>query len=85
MAKSSDPLKEKFRPDDAALNKEIDDALAGVSLDALYGFDKPAPAHGSASASRPGDGRHASTRSSRRGTTPASPRSPAPTSATRNG
>ncbi len=43
MAKS-DPLKEKFRPDDAALNKEIDDALAGVSLDDLYGFDKPAPA-----------------------------------------
>ncbi len=44
MANSSDPLKEKFRPDDAALNKEIDDALSGVSLDDLYGFDKPGPA-----------------------------------------
>jgi small subunit ribosomal protein S1 len=44
MATSNDPLKEKFRPDDAALNKEIDDALAGVSLDDLYGFDKPGPA-----------------------------------------
>jgi small subunit ribosomal protein S1 len=44
MAKSTDPLKEKFRPDDAALEKEIDAALEGVSLDDLYGFDKPAPA-----------------------------------------
>ncbi|MDQ3624287.1 MAG: S1 RNA-binding domain-containing protein [Verrucomicrobiota bacterium] len=43
MAKNNDPLKEKFRPDDAALDKEVEDALAGVSLDDLYGFDKPAP------------------------------------------
>jgi small subunit ribosomal protein S1 len=51
MAKSNDPLKEKFRPEDAALEKELNDALAGVSLDDLYGFDKPAPAQAAGSAS----------------------------------
>jgi small subunit ribosomal protein S1 len=33
--------KEKFRPDDSALDKQIDAALEGVSMDALYEFDKP--------------------------------------------
>lgn len=33
--------KAKFRPDDSALDKQVDDALAGVQMDALYGFDKP--------------------------------------------
>jgi small subunit ribosomal protein S1 len=37
-----DPLKEKFRPDaDAKLDAQIDAALADVSMDKLYGFDKP--------------------------------------------
>src|SRR5215218_1187662 len=40
MAKSDD-FKEKFRPDTSALDREIEDALAGVSLDALYEQDKP--------------------------------------------
>src|SRR5436190_2232313 len=34
-------FKEKFRPDDSALDKQVDAALADVSMDALYGFDKP--------------------------------------------
>jgi small subunit ribosomal protein S1 len=33
--------KEKFRPDDSALAKQVDAALEGVSMDALYDFDKP--------------------------------------------
>jgi len=33
--------KENFRPDDAALDQQVDAALADVSMDALYGFDKP--------------------------------------------
>src|SRR4051812_8222904 len=37
---TQDQLKEKFRPTDPKLDKEIDDALAGVSLDELYGMDK---------------------------------------------
>jgi len=43
MAKdvNSDQLKEKFRPQDTALEKEIEAALAGVSLDDLYATDKP--------------------------------------------
>jgi small subunit ribosomal protein S1 len=38
---SKDEFKEKFRPEDAKLDREVDAALSGVSLDALYGFDKP--------------------------------------------
>lgn len=38
---SKDEYKEKFRPDDSKLNQEIEAALDGVSMDALYGFDKP--------------------------------------------
>ncbi|HVT90886.1 MAG TPA: S1 RNA-binding domain-containing protein [Tepidisphaeraceae bacterium] len=38
---AKDEYKQKFRPDDAKLDREVDSALEGVSLDALYGFDKP--------------------------------------------
>ena len=43
MAESErNQYKEKFRPDaDAALDREIEDALAGVSIDNLYGSGKP--------------------------------------------
>jgi small subunit ribosomal protein S1 len=37
----SDDFKQKFRPDQTALDQEVDAALAGVSMDDLYGFDKP--------------------------------------------
>ena len=40
----TDPYKQKFRPEDAALEKEVDAALGGMSMDDLYGFDKPVPA-----------------------------------------
>lgn len=39
----SDELKQKFRPDQTALDEEVDAALAGMSMDELYGFDKPQP------------------------------------------
>src|SRR6186997_749492 len=57
MAKSDDAFKEKFRPEQSALDKEIDAALEGVSMDSLYGFDKPAetsakPASGGKTARR---------------------------------
>jgi small subunit ribosomal protein S1 len=43
MAKKihDDIYKEKFRPDDSALDKQLDQALEGVAMDELYGFDKP--------------------------------------------
>lgn len=47
MAESTqqDQYKEKFRPDaDPALDKEIEAALSGVSVEQLYGFDQPKPA-----------------------------------------
>jgi small subunit ribosomal protein S1 len=52
MAKKTfgDEYKEKFRPDDSALDKEIDDALAGVQLDELYQKDRTAPAQPAAAA-----------------------------------
>ena len=37
----SDELKQKFRPDQSALDAEVDAALAEVSMDDLYGFNKP--------------------------------------------
>ena len=54
MAKNrmDDQYKQKFRPDaDAALDSALDAALGNVSMDQLYGFDKPketaeAPAKG---------------------------------------
>ncbi len=42
MAKKLDEeYKKKFRPDESALDQQVDAALADVSMDALYGFDKP--------------------------------------------
>jgi small subunit ribosomal protein S1 len=40
----TDPFKEKFRPDDSALDKEIEAALGGMSIEALYDYNKPDPA-----------------------------------------
>src|SRR5688500_18194677 len=40
----TDPFKEKFRPADSALDKEVDAALGGVSIDDLYGFGEAPPA-----------------------------------------
>ncbi len=53
----SDSYKEKFRPDQTALDEEVETALAGVSMEELYGFDKPqsAPA-GSAGGGGPSPG-----------------------------
>src|SRR6187402_2201889 len=31
-----DPSKEKFRPDESALDRELDAALSGMSIDSLY-------------------------------------------------
>jgi small subunit ribosomal protein S1 len=41
---SKDEYKQKFRPDDAKLDQEVEAALSEVPLEALYGFDKPQPA-----------------------------------------
>ncbi len=42
MAKPGDEYKSKFRPPvEEKLDREIEEALEGVSLDALYGLDKP--------------------------------------------
>jgi small subunit ribosomal protein S1 len=39
---ADDPYKQKFRPDaDAALDAQIDAELGDISMDQLYGFDKP--------------------------------------------
>ena len=35
--------KEKFRPDESALDQEVDAALGGLSMEELYRFDKPTP------------------------------------------
>ena len=40
----TDPFKEKFRPDDSALDKEIEAALGGMSIEDLYDYNKPDPA-----------------------------------------
>jgi small subunit ribosomal protein S1 len=38
----NDPAKETFRPNtDPALDRQVEDAMGGVSLEQLYGFDKP--------------------------------------------
>src|SRR4051794_23668832 len=38
---TKDEFKQKFRPNDAKLDHEVDAALDGVSMESLYGFDKP--------------------------------------------
>src|SRR5438094_912833 len=50
MAKQikDDKLKEKFRPQDSALDREIEAALQDVSLDELYRTGEPASAGGPA-------------------------------------
>jgi small subunit ribosomal protein S1 len=51
----SDQYKEKFRADaDPALDRELDAALAGVSMDELYVFDKPRPQAAEGAAPEPG-------------------------------
>lgn len=56
----SDEFKQKFRPDQSALDQEVDAAMAGLSIEDLYAFDKPQPgaeaAAGSEGARGPGGG-----------------------------
>jgi small subunit ribosomal protein S1 len=56
MAKSNfdDEYKAKFRPDESALDQEIEAALADVPLDDLYAKDRAAPAQGDSKTSRRG-------------------------------
>jgi small subunit ribosomal protein S1 len=49
MARGNDDLKEKFRPTDSNLDREVDAALEGLSLDDLYS-DKSQPGGGNPSA-----------------------------------
>jgi small subunit ribosomal protein S1 len=55
MTKRNDDYKEKFRPDSSALDREIDAALEGVSLDDLY--DRAAPPSTGAATEAPAKGR----------------------------
>src|SRR5439155_7161792 len=48
MAKQSDDSKEKFRPDTSALDREVENALGGMSLDDLYGAKEAEQAKGPA-------------------------------------
>lgn len=50
MAKSSEDYKEKFRPDMSALDREIENALGGMSIEDLYdkGDQKPSESRGKA-------------------------------------
>src|SRR5947208_2695838 len=43
MARDNE-YKEKYRPTDK-LDEEVENALGDLSLDSLYGFDKPKPQH----------------------------------------
>ncbi len=45
----NDDYKQKFRPDDTAVDKEVEAALGDLSIEDLYGFDKPKPSSGGAS------------------------------------
>src|ERR1700722_5034373 len=50
-----DPFKEKFRPGaDAKIDRQVEDALAGLSVDDLYGFDKSQPAESDGKGNRRG-------------------------------
>ncbi|HEX4054387.1 MAG TPA: S1 RNA-binding domain-containing protein [Tepidisphaeraceae bacterium] len=54
-SREDDSYKEKFRPDaDAKLDAQIDAALGDVSMDALYGFDKPRAAESAEKGARKG-------------------------------
>ena len=51
----TDPLREKFRPEsDPDLDRQINDALGGLSVEQIYGFDKPEPERDSAAAAAGG-------------------------------
>ena len=76
LEQDKDQYKEKFRPTDTALEQEVDAALAGMSVEELYAFNKPQPVapattEGAArrpaprAASRPGTRAHAAGGSSR--------------------
>lgn len=54
---SKDQYKEKYRPGDDKLDKDIDAALGDLSLDKLYGFDKPEPKEDTAVRKGPKKGR----------------------------
>ncbi len=54
-----DEYKAKFRPDDTKLDSEVEAALSGVPMEALYGFDKPQAAQ------EPGGGQRKTTRKGR--------------------
>src|SRR6266566_7332558 len=41
MAREEENLKAKFRPADSALDREVEEALEGISLDELYGKSRP--------------------------------------------
>ena len=43
LEQDKDQYKEKFRPTDTALEQEVDAALAGMSVEELYAFNKPQP------------------------------------------
>jgi small subunit ribosomal protein S1 len=58
MAKKSDETKEKFRPDTSALDRELEAALGGMSIDDLYQAGQKAP-------DAPGDNRAKGTRKGR--------------------
>lgn len=47
---NSDEYREKFRPDQTALDQEVDAALGGMSVEELYAFDKPQPQQPAAAA-----------------------------------
>jgi small subunit ribosomal protein S1 len=47
--RADDPYKQKFRPDvDAKLDAQVDAALSGISMEELYGFNKPTAGEGAA-------------------------------------
>src|SRR3954465_7263096 len=51
---NSDEYRQKFRPENEALDREVDAALGNLSMDDLYGFDKPQPASATGSATSSG-------------------------------
>src|SRR5438270_6115795 len=40
--------KQKFRPEDPSLDREVDAALGGLKIEELYAYDKPQPGGGEA-------------------------------------
>jgi len=52
----NDDYKEKYRPDETTLDKQVEDVLGETSLEKLYGFDKPGAQPGAAGAPAPNRG-----------------------------